>query len=73
MLVASFTSFIGNHSVYAIVALMAVAAIVPAASELTMIYGGALASGALSARVHLFGHPLHSHGWAYVTVALAAG
>ncbi len=71
MLLASFTSFIGDHSVYAIFGLMAIAAIVPAASELTMVYGGALASGALSARVHLFGHALHSHAWAYVTVALA--
>jgi membrane protein DedA with SNARE-associated domain len=71
VLLASFTSFIGNHSVYAIFGLMAVAAILPAASELTMIYGGALASGALAGRVHLFGHPLHSHAWAYVTVAVA--
>jgi len=71
MVLASFTSFIGDHSVYAIFGLMAVAAVVPAASELTMIYGGALASGALAGSVHLFGRPLHSHAWAYVTVAVA--
>src|SRR5215831_17151330 len=50
---------------------MALAAVVPAASELVMIYAGALASGALEpAHVVLFGHPIDSTGWAYVTVAL---
>src|SRR2546430_16610497 len=71
MVVASFTSFIGDHSVYAIFGLMTAAAVVPAASELVMIYGGALASGALAGSVHLFGHPVHSHFWAYVTVAVS--
>jgi membrane protein DedA with SNARE-associated domain len=70
MVLASFTSFIGGHSVYAIFGLMAVAAVLPAASELVMIYGGALASGALSAHVHLFGHEVRSHGGAYVVVAV---
>jgi membrane protein DedA with SNARE-associated domain len=69
--VASFTSFVGDHSVYAIFGLMTAAAIVPVASELVMIYGGALASGALAGSVHLFGHPVHSHAWAYVIVAVA--
>jgi len=68
--VASFTTFVGNHSVYAIFGLMAAAAVVPAASELVMIYGGALASGALAAHVHLFGHELRTPAWAYVTVAV---
>jgi membrane protein DedA with SNARE-associated domain len=72
LVVASLTSFIGDHSVYAIFLLMAVAAVVPSASELVMIYAGALASGAVSgAHVVLFGHTIESHGWAYVTVALA--
>jgi membrane protein DedA with SNARE-associated domain len=71
VLVASFTSFIGDHSVLAIFLLMAAAALVPAASELVMIYGGALASGALAAHVHLFGHELRSHFAAYLTVAVA--
>lgn len=71
MVVASFTSFVGDHSVYAIFLLMAAAAVVPAASELVMIYAGALASGALApAHVALFGHTIESHGWAYVTVAV---
>jgi len=71
VLVASFTSFVGDHSVYAIFGLMAAAALVPAASELVMIYGGALASGALAGSVHLFGHSVRTHAWAYVTVAVA--
>jgi membrane protein DedA with SNARE-associated domain len=72
VVVASLTSFVGDHSVYAIFLLMALAAVVPAASELVMIYAGALASGAISdAHVVLFGHTIESHGWAYVTVALA--
>jgi membrane protein DedA with SNARE-associated domain len=71
VVVASLTSFVGDHSVYAIFLLMAVAAVVPAASELVMIYAGALASGAVSgAHVVLFGHTIESTGWAYVTVAL---
>lgn len=71
MVVASLTSFVGDHSVYAIFLLMALAAVVPAASELVMIYAGALASGAVSdAHVVLFGHTIESHGWAYVTVAV---
>jgi len=71
VLVASFTSFVGDHSLYAIFGLMAAAAIVPAASELVMIYGGALASGAVAGRVHLFGDVVQSHAWAYVAVAVA--
>ena len=72
MAVASFTSFVGDHSVYAVFLLMALSAVVPAASELVMVYAGALASGALApAHVALFGHTISSPGWAYVTVALA--
>ena len=72
MLLASLTSFIGNHGVYAVFLLMLVAALVPAASELVMIYAGAVASGAIpSAHVVLFGHQIDSHFWAYVTMAAA--
>src|ERR671925_2072817 len=76
MLVASITgsitSAIGNHGLYAVFALMIVAAVLPAASELTMLYGGALAAGAFAnAHVIAFGHRLHDHGAAYVAIALA--
>jgi len=35
-----------------------------------MVYGGALASGAVAGHVVLFGDRIHSHPWAYVTIAL---
>src|SRR5512133_2787295 len=51
---------------------MALDAVFPAASELVMLYAGALASGAFSSQhVVLFGHHITSPGWAYVTMALA--
>ena len=45
------TSFVGNHGLAAVFVLMFVAAVLPAASELTMVYGGALASGALAGHI----------------------
>jgi membrane protein DedA with SNARE-associated domain len=52
--------------------LMAVDAVFPAASELVMLYGGALAAGAFSGQhVVLFGDRIDSHFWAYVAVSLA--
>jgi len=71
VVVASFTSFVGDHSVYAVFLLMAVAAVLPAASELVMVYAGAVVSGAFASQhVVLFGDRIHSHPWAYVTIAL---
>src|SRR5207248_9994756 len=44
----------------------------PAASELTMLYGGALAAGAFAhAHVNAFGHRVHGHASAYAVIALA--
>lgn len=69
---SSITSFVGNHSVVAVFALLVLAAVFPAASELVMLYAGAVASGAFaSAHVVLFGHTVTSHVAAYVTMALA--
>jgi membrane protein DedA with SNARE-associated domain len=69
---SSLTSLIGDHGVYAIFLLMALDAVFPAASELVMVYGGALAAGAFAGQhVVLFGHRVDSHFWAYVVVALA--
>ena len=48
--VVSVTSFLADYGVVAIFVLMFVDAIFPAASELVMLYGGALASGALDPR-----------------------
>jgi membrane protein DedA with SNARE-associated domain len=72
VLLASLTSFVGNHGVYAVFLLMLAAALVPAGSELVMIYAGAVAGGAFaSAHVVLFGHRIDTPVWAYVTMAAA--
>ena len=65
------TSFIGDHGLVAVFALMAAAAVVPAASELTMLYGGALASGALAGHVGIGGHHFGSGLSAYVAIVVA--
>jgi membrane protein DedA with SNARE-associated domain len=71
-LTSSVTSFIGDHGLYAIFLLMVVDAVFPAASELVMLYGGALAAGAFAGQdVVLFGHKIDSHFWAFVAVSLA--
>jgi membrane protein DedA with SNARE-associated domain len=72
VLVASITSFVGDHGIYAVFALMVAAAVVPAASELVMIYAGAVAAGAFaSAHVSLFGSRITTHAWAFLAMALA--
>ena len=69
---SSITSFIGDHGVYAVFVLMAIDAVFPAASELVMVYAGALASGAFaSQQVVLFGHEIQSGLGAYVTMSLS--
>src|SRR4051812_24442660 len=51
---------------------MAVDAVLPAASELVMVYAGALASGAFASQhVVLFGHVITTPVWAFTTMALA--
>jgi membrane protein DedA with SNARE-associated domain len=69
---SSLTSLIGNHGLYAVFALMAIDAVFPAASELVMVYAGALAAGAFSGQhVDLFGSRISSHPAALVAMALA--
>jgi len=64
------TSFLADYGVFAIFVLMAIDAVFPAASELVMLYGGALASGALTHELHVFGW--HTTGFgAYLAVVLA--
>jgi membrane protein DedA with SNARE-associated domain len=68
----SVTSFVGDHGVYAVFLLMAIDAVFPAASELVMVYAGALASGAFaSQQVVLFGHEIEPGFGAYVTMSLS--
>jgi membrane protein DedA with SNARE-associated domain len=69
---STLTSLIGNHGVYAVFLLMAIDAVFPAASELVMLYAGALAAGAFAGQsVTLFGHEVTSHAWGYVVMSLA--
>ncbi|HKU58882.1 MAG TPA: DedA family protein [Gaiellaceae bacterium] len=64
------TSFLAHYGVVAVFVLMAIDAVFPAASELVMVYGGALASGALTHRVDVLGG--HTSGFgAYVAVVVA--
>jgi len=62
------TSFVASHGLAAVFVLMFVSAVFPAASEVTMLYGGALASGALVGQI--------SHvqpGWQAYLAVVATG
>ena len=66
------TSVIGDYGLYAVFWLMFVDAMLPAASELVMVYGGALAAGAFANQdVTLFGRTIEDGPGAYVAIALA--
>ena len=66
------TTAVGDYGAYAVFVLMVVDAILPAASELVMLYGGALAAGAFAGQnVVLFGRTIDEGPAAYVAVALA--
>jgi membrane protein DedA with SNARE-associated domain len=64
------TSFVGNHGLFAVALLMFVAAVLPAASEVTMLYGGALSSGALAGQISLGGHHFKPGFDSYLAVVL---
>jgi membrane protein DedA with SNARE-associated domain len=66
------TSFIGDHGLYAVFFLMLLDSVLPAASELVMLYAGVVASGALASQhVILFGHEIDSPFWGYVAMSTA--
>src|SRR2546430_11508148 len=69
----SITSLIGSHGAYAVFLLMAIDAVFPAASELVMLYAGAVAAGVFSSAHHvsLFGAKIGFGAAAYVVMALA--
>jgi membrane protein DedA with SNARE-associated domain len=68
----SLTSLIGDHGLYAVFLLMLVDAVLPAASELVMLYAGALAASAFAGQhVVLFGSRIDSHFWAFTAMSLA--
>jgi membrane protein DedA with SNARE-associated domain len=64
------TDVIGDYGLYAVFILMLVDAVLPAASEVVMVYAGAVAIGAFREHtVTLFGMEVDSTGWAYLTMA----
>jgi membrane protein DedA with SNARE-associated domain len=66
------TAAIGDYGLYAVFCLMLVDAVLPAASEVVMVYGGALASGAfVGQEVVLFGSTIDEGLPAYLAIALA--
>lgn len=66
------TSVIGDYGLYAVFILMFVDAVLPAASELVMVYAGAIAAGAFpGSSVTFLGSEIESTGWAYVAIATA--
>ena len=68
------TSWLAHYGVIAIFLLMLVDAVFPAASELVLVYGGALASGALAHHVDVLGwHPTGFSAYLAVVVAAVVG
>jgi membrane protein DedA with SNARE-associated domain len=69
----TFTSAVASHGAYAVFGLMAIDAVFPAASELVMLYAGAVAAGVFTSAHHvdLFGVQIGFGAPAYVTMALA--
>jgi membrane protein DedA with SNARE-associated domain len=66
------TDLVGDHAFYAVFGLMLVDALLPAASEVVMVYAGAVAAGAFAGQdVVLFGSRVDDGLPAYVALALA--
>jgi membrane protein DedA with SNARE-associated domain len=66
------TGAIGDYGLYAVFGLMLIDAVLPAASEVVMLYAGAVAVGAFPGhQVTLFGEEIESTAWAYVAMASA--
>jgi membrane protein DedA with SNARE-associated domain len=65
------TAAIGDYGIYAVFTLMLIDAVFPAASELVMVYSGALAAGAFASDVVLFGYEFESGWWAWLAMMLA--
>jgi membrane protein DedA with SNARE-associated domain len=68
---STLTTLVGDHGLYAVFGLMALDAVFPAASELIMVYAGALAAGVFASHVSLFGSRISSGFDAYLAMALA--
>jgi membrane protein DedA with SNARE-associated domain len=71
-LTSTFTSLVGNHGLAAVFVLMAIDAVFPAASEIVLLYAGALASGAFAGQhVVLFGNDMGDKAQALIVMGLA--
>ena len=70
---SSFTSQVASHGVYAVFLLMLVDAVFPAASEIVMLYAGAVAAGVFASAHHVsvFGIRLGFGMPAFLALALA--
>jgi membrane protein DedA with SNARE-associated domain len=70
---SSLTSQVASHGAYAVFGLMAIDAVFPAASELVMLYAGAVAAGVFGSADHvsIFGAKIGFGAGAYVVMALA--
>jgi membrane protein DedA with SNARE-associated domain len=68
------TTLIGDYGLYAVFVIMLIDAVLPAASELVMVYAGAVAAGAFAGQdVVLFGHTFEPGLEAYIAMAMAGG
>jgi membrane protein DedA with SNARE-associated domain len=68
----SIVTAIGDWGLYAVFLLMILDAVFPAASELVMVYAGALAAGAFAGEsVTLFGWKLTTPVWAFLAISIA--
>jgi membrane protein DedA with SNARE-associated domain len=65
------TDAVAHHGVLAVAVIMAVDSVLPVGGEITMLFAGALASGALSQHASLFGAQIHDGPAAYAVLALA--
>jgi membrane protein DedA with SNARE-associated domain len=70
---SSLTSQVASHGAYAVFLLMAIDAVFPAASELVMLYAGAVAAGVFASASHvsIFGARVGFGAGAFVVLALA--
>jgi membrane protein DedA with SNARE-associated domain len=71
-LTGQITTWIADHSVYAVFVLMALDAVVPAGGELIMLYAGVVAAGAIAgAQVTILGAHPATGAESYIVLALA--
>ena len=66
------TTVVGDYGLYAVFLLMLIDAVLPAASEAVMVYGGAVAAGAFAGQdIVLFGYEIPHGFWAWLAISIA--